>query len=225
MSVKIHIARPFVEALTKDFPELDSLKAQLLFGDKVEVVFQQLTSPDIDRLHDLYGPLVRRTNQQAQIATLRGVFADAGPGFTARIFEAVVPAMAISSSRAACAAAVLSPFRWPALALCGRASLYAKTMTRPGGFWSSSRPMPGANWHGAIARDRRPCRWPERRRNFRRKGFFARHPELIAAYDANTGKFSPGAPIMARNFPAAASAISPTPPRPIATLTRRARRA
>ena len=37
MSMKLHIARPYVEALAADFPDLESLKAQLVFGDKVEV--------------------------------------------------------------------------------------------------------------------------------------------------------------------------------------------
>jgi hypothetical protein len=95
MSVKIHIARPFVEALAKDFPELESLKAQLMFGDKVEVAFQQLSMPQVDRLHDLYGaagPAMR--NQRAQIATLRTALSGAGERFAAKDLEAVVPAMA-----------------------------------------------------------------------------------------------------------------------------------
>ncbi len=37
MSMKLHIARPYVEALAEAFPELEALKAQLLFGDRVEV--------------------------------------------------------------------------------------------------------------------------------------------------------------------------------------------
>jgi len=45
MSVKIHIARPFVEALAEDFPELETLRQQLLFGDKVEVSFLDLSPP------------------------------------------------------------------------------------------------------------------------------------------------------------------------------------
>jgi len=95
MSVKIHIARPFVEALAQDFPELESLKAQLLFGDKVEVSFLDLSAPQIDRLQTLYGaagPALQ--NQQAQIATLRRAFAGEGARFAANDLEAVVPALA-----------------------------------------------------------------------------------------------------------------------------------
>jgi hypothetical protein len=40
MCMKLHIARPYAEALAADFPELESLKAQLLFGNKAEVPFR-----------------------------------------------------------------------------------------------------------------------------------------------------------------------------------------
>jgi hypothetical protein len=95
MSIKLHIARPYVEALAADFPELESLKAQLLFGDKVEIPFQQLSPPQIDRLHALYGeagPHMR--NARAQLATLRTAFAESGERFTSADLEAVVPAIA-----------------------------------------------------------------------------------------------------------------------------------
>ncbi len=95
MSVKIHIARPFVEALAKDFPELETLKQQLLFGDKVEVSFLDLSAPQVERLHELYGaagPALQ--NQQAQIATLRRAFSGDGQKFAADDLEAVVPALA-----------------------------------------------------------------------------------------------------------------------------------
>jgi len=94
MSVKIHIGRPFVEALAQDFPELESLKQQLLFGDKVEVSFLDLSAPQVDRLHALYdeaGPALQ--NQQAQIATLRRAFSGAGERFAADDLEAAVPAL------------------------------------------------------------------------------------------------------------------------------------
>ncbi|MBB4198422.1 AAA family ATPase [Rhodoblastus sphagnicola] len=95
MSVKIHIARPFVEALAKDFPELDSLKQQLLFGDKVEVSFHDLSTPQVDRLHALYGEAgPAMLNQRAQISTLRRAFSGAGPRFAADDLEALVPALA-----------------------------------------------------------------------------------------------------------------------------------
>jgi hypothetical protein len=95
MSVKIHITRPFVEALANNFPELDSLKQQLLFGDRVEVLFSDLSASHVDHLHELYGeagPALQ--NQQAQLATLRRAFAGSGPRFAADDLEAVVPALA-----------------------------------------------------------------------------------------------------------------------------------
>ena len=75
MSLKLHIARPYVEALAEAFPELESLKAQLMFGDKVEVAFHDLTGPQVDRLHDIYGAAgPHMQNHRAQLATLRRAF-------------------------------------------------------------------------------------------------------------------------------------------------------
>ena len=75
MSMKLHIARPYVEALAEAFPELESLKAQLLFGDKVEVSFQQLSDIQVDHLDDLYGRAgPQMQNHRAQLATLRRAF-------------------------------------------------------------------------------------------------------------------------------------------------------
>ncbi len=95
MSMKLHIARPYVEALAADFPELESLKAQLLFGDKVEVPFQQLSGAQVDRLHELYGEAgPQMQNARAQLATLRSAFGGSGARFAADDLEAVVPAIA-----------------------------------------------------------------------------------------------------------------------------------
>jgi hypothetical protein len=95
MSMKLHIARPYVEALAADFPELESLKAQLLFGDKAEVPFQQLSGPQVDRLHELYGKAgPHMQNAQAQLATLRRAFEGSATRFAANELEAVVPAIA-----------------------------------------------------------------------------------------------------------------------------------
>jgi hypothetical protein len=94
MSIKLQIARPYVEALAQDFPELESLKAQLLFGDKVEITFQQLSPPQVDRLEALYsaaGPTMQA--HCAQIATLRRVFDSNALRFAAEDLETVVPAI------------------------------------------------------------------------------------------------------------------------------------
>jgi hypothetical protein len=95
MSMKLHIARPYVEALAADFPELESLKAQLVFGDKVEVPFQQLSGPQVDRLHELYGEAgAPMHSARAQLATLRRALEGGATRFTAEDLEAVVPAIA-----------------------------------------------------------------------------------------------------------------------------------
>jgi ATPase family associated with various cellular activities (AAA) len=93
--MKLHIARPYVEALATDFPELESLKAQLLFGDRVEIPFQQLSNAQVDRLHELYseaGEPMR--NARAQIVTLRRAFDGQGTRFAPDDLEALVPAIA-----------------------------------------------------------------------------------------------------------------------------------
>jgi hypothetical protein len=95
MSMKLHIARPYVEALAADFPELESLKAQLVFGDKVEVPFQQLSGEQVDRLHELYGAAgAHMQSQRAQLATLRRAFEGSTTRFTADELETFVPAIA-----------------------------------------------------------------------------------------------------------------------------------
>jgi hypothetical protein len=95
MSMKLHIARPYVEALAADFPELESLKAQLVFGDKVEIPFQQLSGPQVDRLHELYGEAgAPMHSARAQLATLRRALEGGATRFTAEDLEAVVPAIA-----------------------------------------------------------------------------------------------------------------------------------
>lgn len=95
MSMKLHIARPYVEALASDFPELESLKAQLVFGDKVEVPFQQLSGAQVDRLHELYGEAgPRMQSQRAQLVTLRRAFEGSATRFAAEDLESVVPAIA-----------------------------------------------------------------------------------------------------------------------------------
>jgi hypothetical protein len=94
MSMKLHIARPYVEALAEAFPELEPLKAQLMFGDKAEVSFQDLTGPQVDRLQDLYGAAgPQMQNHCAQLATLRRAFDANGTRFAATDLETVLPAI------------------------------------------------------------------------------------------------------------------------------------
>jgi len=94
MSMKLHIARPYVEALAEAFPELESLKAQLLFGDKAEVSFQQLSDSQVDHLDDLYGRAgPQMQNHRAQLATLRRAFDAKATRFGAEDLETVVPAI------------------------------------------------------------------------------------------------------------------------------------
>ncbi len=94
MSMKLHIARPYVEALAETFPELEALKAQLLFGDRVEVAFNDLSGPQVDRLEELYGDAgPQMQNHRAQLATLRRAFDTNGTRFAGNDLESVLPAI------------------------------------------------------------------------------------------------------------------------------------
>jgi hypothetical protein len=94
MSMKLHIARPYVEALAEAFPELETLKAQLLFGDKVEVSFQDLSTLQVDHLNELYGAAGPQMQSHcAQLATLRRAFDGCGTRFAANDLESVLPAI------------------------------------------------------------------------------------------------------------------------------------
>jgi len=91
----LQIERPYIEALAEAFPGLEPLKQQLLFGDKVEVPFQQLAGPEVDLLLDLYGRAGPKMQmQQAQLATLQRVFDEKGTRFEADDLETVLTAIA-----------------------------------------------------------------------------------------------------------------------------------
>ena len=95
MSMMLQIERPYIEALAEAFPGLEPLKQQLLFGDKVEVPFQQLAGPEVDLLLDLYGRAgPKMQTQQAQLATLQRVFDEKGTRFEADDLETVLTAIA-----------------------------------------------------------------------------------------------------------------------------------
>jgi hypothetical protein len=93
--MKLQIERPYIEAMVTTFPGLAPLKEQLRFGDKVEVLFSQLSSAELGFLQDLYrqaGPKMHA--RSAQIATLQRTFSDKSARFTAEDLESVLPAIA-----------------------------------------------------------------------------------------------------------------------------------
>jgi hypothetical protein len=95
VAMKLHIERPYIEAMVASFPKLAPLKDQLRFGDRVEVAFHQLSSDEVTFLVDLYrraGPDMQV--RSAQIATLQRAFNDKGIRFRAEDLESVLPAVA-----------------------------------------------------------------------------------------------------------------------------------
>jgi len=92
--MKLQIERPYVEAMAASFPDLEPLKEQLRFGDKVEVAFSQLPSAALTFLQELYrqaGPEMH--TRSAQLATLQRALSDEGTRFTAEGLESVLPAI------------------------------------------------------------------------------------------------------------------------------------
>jgi hypothetical protein len=87
--------RPFFEKMAAQFPNLEPLKDQLRFGNKVEVPFTQLSIPQIEFLLELFraaGPDLR--TRAAQLSTLLIALSSGGKKFTAEELEDVVPAIA-----------------------------------------------------------------------------------------------------------------------------------
>ena len=69
--MKLHIERPFAEALVNAFPELHAIGEQLRFGPRAEIPFDQLNANQLGFLHRAYskaGPALQ--GRAAQIATL-----------------------------------------------------------------------------------------------------------------------------------------------------------
>ncbi|ARU30227.1 AAA family ATPase [Sulfuriferula sp. AH1] len=52
--MKLQIERPYIEAMIDAFPGLEPLKGQLKFGNKVEVLFSQLSDTELGFLGNLY---------------------------------------------------------------------------------------------------------------------------------------------------------------------------
>jgi len=93
--MKLQIEQPYVDALVDAFPGLASLKEQLKFGNKVEVMFSQLPDTAVSFLGNLYqaaGPEMRA--RAAQLATLQAAMNDDGVRFKADELEMVLPAIA-----------------------------------------------------------------------------------------------------------------------------------
>ena len=230
MSMKLHIARPYVEALAADFPELESLKAQLVFGDKVEVPFQQLTGAQVDRLHELYGEAgPRMQSQRAQLVTLRRAFEGSATRFAAEDLEFVVPAIASFLIEDAQRGWLFS------VTVSGRPLPYVVARID---YTPASNDETGRIFVELKANSRGELATVQLRISagdivgktvagiFAEKGFMRETPELIAAYDANALHYFEWRGITARSFPAAASAFSPRiQPPPTAAMTGPARTA
>lgn len=92
--MKLIIDRPYVEALTSEFPELSSLNQQLKFGSKAEVLLEQLSSPQLDFLQQLYSAEPALEWRAAQLQTLRQAIEAEGERFRERDLERLVPAIA-----------------------------------------------------------------------------------------------------------------------------------
>jgi hypothetical protein len=94
-AVKLHIERPYVEAMVEAFPGLANLKDQLRIGHRVEVPLERLSSAELAHLGTLYqaaGPAMRL--RAAQVHTLTRALADDGERFQGDNLEPLVPAIA-----------------------------------------------------------------------------------------------------------------------------------
>ena len=92
--MKLQIEQPYVEAMVEAFPGLASLKEQLGFGNKVEVLFSQLSDVELSFLGNLYraaGPEMQA--RAAQLTTLQQAMNDDGIRFKAEDLEMTVPAI------------------------------------------------------------------------------------------------------------------------------------
>ncbi|MGR9044266.1 MAG: AAA family ATPase [Gammaproteobacteria bacterium] len=93
--MKLHIERPYVDAMVAEFPGLTQLKEQLRFGNKAEVPFNHLSISELSYLHNLYqqgGPDMQ--SQAAMIATLQKALNDEEDRYGADDLEKLVPAIA-----------------------------------------------------------------------------------------------------------------------------------
>jgi hypothetical protein len=92
--MKLDIDRPYVEALTAQFPRLSPLADQLRFGNRAEVAVDRLTVEEMDFLLGLYqaaGPAL--LSRAAHLSTLRRALTDGGPRFRAEALEDALPGL------------------------------------------------------------------------------------------------------------------------------------
>ena len=93
--MKLHIEKTYVDALAAEFPGLRALKDQLRFGNKAEVIFNQLSCSELNYLQNLYqqaGPEMQTL--AALIATLKKALNDDEIKYTSDDLEKLVPAIA-----------------------------------------------------------------------------------------------------------------------------------
>jgi hypothetical protein len=191
--MKLHIERPYIEAMVASFPGLTSLKEQLRFGDRVEVAFGQLSDTELDFLQDLYreaGPEMQV--RSAQIATLQRAFREDSTRFTATDLEAVLPAIARYLVAAAIrgwmftASAASRPLPYVVTRLdytppsndeTGRVFIELKANAKAA-LASTSLRISASDIVGMTV--------PE---IFAAKGFLKETPELIAAYDDTEARY------------------------------------
>ncbi len=90
--MKLHIERRYVESLIDAFPNQSALKEQLRFGNKAEVLYQQLAAQEWRFLHDLYQSSGAKS-QAALLATLQTALNDGGERYEAEQLEKVLPSI------------------------------------------------------------------------------------------------------------------------------------
>ncbi len=93
--MKLQIEKNYVEALLSEFPDLDCLRDQLRFGNKAEIVFNQLSNSELGYLQNLYQQGGEQMQvQAAMIATLQNALNDDDIKYTADDLEQLAPALA-----------------------------------------------------------------------------------------------------------------------------------
>ena len=93
--MKLQIERAHVEAMVSQFPTLSRLQDQLKLGQRAEVAFHELSSPQLGYLHSLYeaaGPQMQ--GRAAQVATLQQAMNDPGPRYEEGGLESLLPDIA-----------------------------------------------------------------------------------------------------------------------------------
>jgi len=93
--MKLEIEKPFIDQLLNEFSGLDRLREQLRFGDKVEVLYHDLSNPQVDYLYNLYdsaGPEMK--TRAAQLSTIQKAINEDSERFGVDDLEQVVPALA-----------------------------------------------------------------------------------------------------------------------------------